>query len=275
MEFKKDFEDLLTLAKNCDQTYIGHGNPNSNILIVANEPGTVSKDLIENDLNLNRTRWEKNLNDPREMSELEDVFGNGDFWGRFNPLWPFKGQHFVQERKKTISPDRVVVLNEAKHPTSRSWYQYQKLVDMICNEDPICLKHSCDSIDFFERAFITDFSAVYGLHSHEISREARFASIMKRLPLFGSPFFCHFPVIIVASGHYIHNIDLLNDLTKVFPGFSTNRIELITSNPGWRNVHTSDDGKRILIHTKHFASAISDPYLTAIALKCREVLNAQ
>lgn len=273
MEYKKEFKDYLDLAEKCGQTYVGHGNPNAPVLIIANEPGVVDETFIINDLEKNREMWETNRSGKCSFSQVEEMFdGDNLVWPRFNPLWPYKGQRFVQIKVKNDSNGNTTIVNRNKRPTSRSWIQNQKIVDQIYRKTK---KEKGASLDFFERAFITDFSAIYGLHSNDISQEARLASIKMRLPLFGSPFINQFPITIVASGHYIRDIALLSDLTKVFPGFSPNRIERITGKPGWMNVHISDDGKRILVHTKHFASAISDPYLTAIALKCREFLNPQ
>ena len=90
---------------------------------------------------------------------------------------------------------------------------------------------------------------------------------MERLPLFNSAFVTHFPIIIVASGHYIRDFKPLTDLRDVFQGFVD--VELIKDDKGWRNIHYSEDKKRILIHTYHFASAITDEYLKEIARLCK------
>ena len=256
MEYTQEFRDFLTLAKNCEQTYVGYGNPNADILIVANEPGVKEKLFIEKDLNRNLDLWNYNL-PGKAMDSVEDMlYGDILHWDKFNPLWPFKGQHFT-------------IGKEFRH-TSRSWLQCQKIVDMIYSESHECNRHKNDSLDFFKRAFITDFSAVYGKSSKDIDPERRSESIIQRLPLFGSSFISHFSIIIVAAGHYIRDINQLNDLRKVFQGF--NRVELVDDELGWRNIHKSEDEKRILIHTKHFASAISDDYLEAIAKECSSFL---
>ena len=117
-----------------------------------------------------------------------------------------------------------------------------------------------------------DFSQEYGKHSKDISPQKREVSIKSRLPLFRSAFVSHFPIIIVASGHYVRDIPVLNDLRKVFPGFEDIEVELKKDEYGWRNIHKSRDGKRILIHTKHFAR-IKDNYLQKIAELCSPYLN--
>lgn len=257
MEYTPRFRDFLEITKKCEQTYLGYGNPNAQILIVANEPGTTDNNLIEHDLNQNLQKWNDNL-PGKAMDSVEDMlYGDYPHWEQFNPLWPFKGQHFT--------------IGDKYRHTSRSWLQCQKLVDMIYSECHECNRQKEDSLDFFKRAFITDFSSVCGKRSNDISPDERLASIIKRLPMFASDYISHFPVIIVASGHYIRDIEPLHDLRKVFHGFD--KIEFINDAFGWRNIHYSEDGKRILIHTKHFASAISDNYLRKIALACTSFLS--
>lgn len=273
MDYREEFKGFLDTAEKCGQSYVGHGNPNADILIVANEPGTVDKDIIEKDLNTNLSLWRGNLNTRQSIYSLPEMFDENHFldWLKFNPLWPFKGQHFIQIKTRKVSKDKVEIVNLKSRPTSRSWLQYQKLIDMIFDKEHKCHRAKTDSIDFFKLAYITDFSDVYGLKSSDISRTAREESITNRLPLFSSDFISHFPVIIVASGHYVRDFKQLKDLRTVFPGFS--RVERIDDDLGWRNIHKSEDGKRILIHTKHFASAINDSYLSKIAMLCSDVLK--
>ena len=268
MEYRRSFKEFLEICKDCGQTYVGHGNPNADVLIVANEPGTDDPYLIEYDLNRNLELWTENDKQQQGMDTIREMFdaNHNPIGPMLNPLWPFKGQHFVQIKTKQQGESKII-LNDNKQPTSRNWIQYQKLIDMIYNPNHECVRGKQDPLDFFKRAFITDLSAIYGKHSKDIDAEMREDSITKRLPMFKSSFICSFPVIIVASGHYIRDIAPLKDLRKVFPGF--NRIEMINDGLGWRNIHYSEDcEKRILIHTKHFASAIKDDYLKEIAQLC-------
>ncbi len=276
MEYSKEFRELLEIAEKFNQTYVGHGNPNAKILIIANEPAAdintdFGKELIDRDLNRNRTRWDENISKEQDQDSLEECFNNDDTvdWNRFNPLWPFKGQRYCQIRFKngTNKPS-----NPDKRPTSRSWKQYQKLVDMIYHPEHECNRKQNDTLDFFKQAFVMDFSAEYGKTSKDIDSKLREDSISARLPLFKSAFISHFPVIIVAAGHYIHDIKTLNDLRKVFSGFEDVEVQFIKDKLGWRNIHKSRDGKRILIHTKHFAR-IKDNYLQKIAELCSPYLN--
>lgn len=281
MKYSKEFRELLEIAEKFNQTYVGHGNPNAKILIIANEPAAdintdFGKELIDRDLNRNRTRWDENISMEQDQDSLEECFNNDDTvdWNKFNPLWPFKGQRYCQIRfkKGTNKPS-----NPDKRPTSRSWKQYQKLVDMIYDKEHECKRKQNEILDFFRHAFIMDFSQEYGKHSKDISPQKREVSIENRLPLFHSAFVSHFPIIIVASGHYVRDIPVLNDLRNVFSGFEDVVVKFENDKHGWRNIHKSRDGKRILIHTKHFASAITSTkkgnYLQQIAELCSPYIN--
>ena len=248
MEYSKEFRELLEIAEKFNQTYVGHGNPNAKILIIANEPAAdintdFGKELIDRDLNRNRTRWDENISKEQDQDSLEECFNNDDTvdWNKFNPLWPFKGQRYCQIRfkKGTNKPS-----NPDKRPTSRSWKQYQKLVDMIYDKEHECKRKQNEILDFFRHAFIMDFSQEYGKHSKDISPQKREDSIKNRRPLFRSAFVSHFPIIIVASGHYVRDIPVLNDLRNVFSGFEDVVVKFENDEHGWRNIHNSRDGKR-------------------------------
>lgn len=265
--YSQEFKDFLEIAKKCNQTYVGNGNPNAPILIVANEPGVVNESIIKNDLEKNRERWEINSIKQQDLDSLENVFNHDKKvdWNKFNPLWPYKGQYCTQIRVKKEADCIIKVLNENKFPTSRSWIQYQKFVNLVYGKSE---EVKGQPLDFFRHAFITDFSAVYGKHSNEISYKERLDSITQRLPLFASEFISHFPIIVVASGHYIHDFKPLNDLRKVFKGFNKD-VETVIDECGWRHIHYSDDKKRVLIHAYHLASAIKNEYLKRIADVCK------
>jgi hypothetical protein len=273
MEYSKEFRELLEIAEKFNQTYVGHGNPNAKILIIANEPAAdkntdFGRDLIKYDLDGNLEHWNTNLNiDKLDQDSLEEWFDDAHYgdWNKFNPLWPFKGQRYCQLRFKKGSDKEF---NFSKRPTSRTWKQYQKLLDMIYHPEHECNRKQNDTLDFFKHAFVMDFSSEYGKTSKDIDSKLREDSISARLPLFKSAFISHFPVIIVAAGHYIDNIEILNDLREVFSGFEDVEVQKKIDEPGWRNIHKSQDGKRILIHTKHFASSVKDPYLKEIAKLC-------
>ena len=75
----------------------------------------------------------------------------------------------------------------------------------------------------------------------------------------------------------MRDIPVLNDLRNVFSGFEDVVVKFENDEHGWRNIHKSRDGKRILIHTKHFASAITSTkqgkYLQHIAELCSPYIN--
>ena len=262
MEYKKSFGDYLSIAEGLGETLVGYGNPNGSVLIVANEPGTMNEDRQ------NLEQWKTNYNKgtgPEDVCEMFDA-GHNLILGEFNPLHPFKGQRYVQAVADT-SDKGLPPLNWRKQPTSRSWKQYQKFIDILISGG--CTKTKTDRIDFFENAFTTDFSSVCALHSSDIPAKARIRSIEKRLPMFQGEFIGSFPVIIIAAGHYIKTTPALNDLSKVFQGYDSAEVQFINDEFGWRNIHYRSDGKGILVHCKHFASTVSDEYLEKIAECCQ------
>lgn len=266
MNYSSSFKDFLKLADERKETYIGYGNPDSQILLIANEPGSVNPVIQKWDLDRNLLLWQKNEKNSVGFPDLLNVFDkNRIVWERFNPLHPYFGQHFVQAVFKEGCDNPI---NAEKNPTSRTFKQYQKLTDLIRSTTERKLSQS-DYIDFFKSAFVMDFSSVSGARSKDIDSLKRNESIKNRLPLFQSQFIESFPIVIVASGHYIRDISVLNDLTKVFKNY-----EFIKQEPGWLNIHKRSDGKGILLHTKHLAFA-SDMYLNKIAEMGRPYFNPE
>ncbi len=264
MDYPQTFSDVLTLADSIGETYIGHGNPLAPVLIVANEPGTVSEWQLTNDFSKNLERWKKNKDCLLGIEDVACAFddNNNLLADRFNPLYPYRGQRYVKVRwPKDDKKHEGEPVNKEKRPTSYSWKQYQKLIDIIFR--PGYIRNSSDNLDFFSQSFITDFSSACALKSSQVDKSVRGKSIHNRLNLFRTPFFNSFPVTIVAAGHYIDGIKELNDLTTVFPRYRY--MGLIKNSLGWLNIHYRDDGEGILIHCKHFASCISDDYLKFIA----------
>ena len=60
MEYKESFSEVLSIAEHIGEHYIGHGNPNGPILIIANEPGTINEYTLRIDLDKNLEIWKAN-----------------------------------------------------------------------------------------------------------------------------------------------------------------------------------------------------------------------
>lgn len=266
MNYPTSFKEFLEIADNIGETLVGYGNPSAKILIIANEPGTANEFVKENDIKQNLHLWQTNVKKCTDFSELLNVFEDrSNFWNRFNPLFPYFGQRFVQA---VFKDGGDIPFNDNKRPTSRTYKQYQKLTDFIKYSNE-CKLTQFDCIDLFKSVFVMDFSSVPGSKSKDIKLQEKSNSINNRLPLFESTFVQSFPIIIVAAGHYIRDISSLNDLTKIFKSF-----EFIKQEPDWLNIHKRLDGKGILIHTKHLAF-VSDNYLKQIADICRPYFSTK
>lgn len=253
MEYSKEFRNLLYSADK--HTFIGAGNPNAKILFVANEMAIPDEKgpQYEREILNNRQNWIDNAQEKIDFDNLPNSVFRHEL---YNPLHPYKGQ--------------VMKIDNGRNGgVSRMWYNQQKLSNLIFGPD------NKEPINFHKYCFSTEFSVVPAKSSKLVDPMLRTESIQARLSLFRHPFFLEFPVIIVACGHYVRDIPVLNDLTEVF---RTDDVKIFHydgpgSNKEWINVHHNDDGRQILLHTKHFSSSISDDYLLRIASICKKTLN--
>lgn len=85
--------------------------------------------------------------------------------------------------------------------------------------------------------------------------------IVKRQELFNLPFFKTFPVIIIASGHYPKKYNF--DIEKIFEVTWDKKTKVIGKS--WYSLHYSDDGKRILIHTRQLSTSVSKDLMEALS----------
>ena len=68
MEYPKEFENLLNST---NETFIGVGNPNAKILIIACEPSIPEENhcQIEREILNNKLQWQAILSNPQKMNE--------------------------------------------------------------------------------------------------------------------------------------------------------------------------------------------------------------
>ena len=269
-DFKKlvnDEYEKIQKGESC--FYIGEGNPDADILIIGNECAIGDDDsrecsederrkikerIIAKD---NVERWKELLKqgyDIEDISrELQDYNGETGS-NKYYPLFPNLGQKCIVRTE--INKDKG-----GEKGTARTWVQYQKLIDWIYDEKGFDRNNF---IDFHLKAFHTELSQIPRKHSGAKNKETA-DSIQKRLDgLFSNPFFQKFPVVIIAAGHYVRNygIDIIGtEENKRFNVVYKGDI----GKSGWINLHESSDSRRLLLHTKHFAAAISNDYIKEIA----------
>ena len=256
MEYSKEFIELLSSSKD---KLVGWGNPNAKILIVGKEsaiPKAKKGDYqYAREIVNNHEDWNNNVyrhlsqNDvkPIIFREGSDIIDNIE---DYNPLYPYKGQRFQIHRG-----------NKSKEGTSKTWYQYQKLWNLISGKPS-------KFIDFHEHCFSTELSVATAKYSSLVDKDLRKTSIAQRQVILSLPFFQAFPIVILPVGHYpnTHNIDL-ETIFKVKWDGSTKPVDKF-----WYNVHHSiTNSPKLLIHTNQL-SMVSDALIQSIAEQCRDFL---
>lgn len=249
MTYSKEFENLVYSDQ---RDFIGVGNPNAKILIVGKEPAIEKENNKQKNLEIddNVKQWRYNIKHNVDLSEVATLqFDESDINYKYNPLYPYKGQEYKVRTRK----------NEKSKGTSKTWYQYQKLWNLIIYGQ----EHS-RKIDYHEHCFSTELSTATEKYSSLVDDAKRSSSIEQRKLLLTHPFYQSFPIVILAVGHYPlnHNIDLESIFHTKWDG-KTNPIGKF-----WYNIHhTSTDSPKLLIHTNQL-SMVSDDLIKAIAKEC-------
>tara|TARA_R110002124_G_scaffold136386_4_gene299291 strand:- start:627 stop:1442 length:816 start_codon:yes stop_codon:yes gene_type:complete len=266
--YTSKFKDVIQFAKSKD-FFLGSGNPNAKILFVGKEAAInllIASDQHRREIINNANDWENNCNNKVQFSDVDNWF-NRDYVPIYNPLYPYQGQ------KKTIeSRNESGEIIRGKGGTSKTWYNYQKIIDTIYFNDL-----SSELINFHQHAFITELNQITGSYSKNVPKKSRRESIDKRKELFQKPFFNEFPITIVAVGHYVRDFDI--DLEKLFRmKFHEEESKKISNglNKKYINVHYDDLEKptKLLIHTNQL-SMISSELLNRLGEICKDFLEKQ
>ena len=249
--------------------YIGEGNPDADILIIGNECA-----IGDDDPRLSKLSNECSEDDRRKIKERIIAKDNVEGWKKLfdqgydaegirRELHDYKGETgsdkyyplFPNFGQKCLVRTEVNKDKGGEKGTARTWVQYQKLIDWIYGK----VFDRNNFIDFHLNAFHTELSQIPRKRSGKYNKETD-DSIQKRMKeLFCNPFFQKFPVVIIAAGHYVrdYEIDIIGTFDVVYKGD--------IGKSGWINLHESSDSRRLLLHTKHFAAAISNDYIKEIA----------
>lgn len=205
--------------------YIGLGNPYAKILLIGQEPAQ-SGNADEH--------IKKNIDD------ITACLNNGDLHLLYHQ------SRFYKDRKdKNGNP----ILN-------RTWNAYQKLIDYIRPEGKKCMDP--ENTDFCMDAFTTEINNTVSLRpAHD--RKLRIETLKE------SDFIKGFPVIILACGPYIHNIEGDRQIDNTF--------DVTFDLPDGKHqsptgmcfyTHHSSDRRRLVIHTRQL-SQHSDELLRGMA----------
>ena len=160
--------------------------------------------------------------------------------------------------------------------TSRTWYNYQKLMDKVRGVN----RSKAELLDFHDWCFTSELNTCCAKKSSEVDEEGRRSSIAKRAGksnrFFSSDFFQGFPIVIVASRNYVHRYRDVFSVGELF-GFpaDSKRVMSVPTRKGGRNWHLDiytrqGDSPKLLICCTHFANRMSEEYMKAIASMIRD-----
>lgn len=264
-EYKQEFIDLICQCSSNE--YIGLGKPNAKILLVGKEVATnpYSKDPLEEQnmvSYLNNVKdWEKNKTERKQQEDVEYwVFDENRKHEEVdnNPLFAFKGSKVKD--------------------TSDTWDKYQKLYDVIFNDSIDNNREK--ELDFQKEFFITEMSNIPSPKTHNAQRDIDFKANLARRKnnFFRSKFIKDFPVVVLACSNYIRNKKndwQINDIFKVTfdaeKKFSKGEYVFSPSNKFY--AHYSDDGSKLVIHTRQLSMNVKDDMLKEMGALIREHLK--
>lgn len=262
------FDQLLKAAQVSNE-YVGCGNPNASILIIASEPAIAPDE--------ERYEWEMAKNNEKWLTEgvAETIVHDGviDDISKFSPRFPYKGQKYSV--RSEVKKDEVTHIRSVAG-TSRTWYNYQKLLDLVRGVN----RSKAELLDFHDWCFTSELNTCCAKKSSEVDEEGRRLSIAKRAGksnrFFSSDFFQGFPIVIVASGNYVHRYRDVFSVGELF-GFPADckRVMSVPTRKGGRNRHLDiytrqGDFPKLLVCCTHFANRMSEEYMKAIASMIRE-----
>lgn len=262
------FDQLLKAAQVSNE-YVGCGNPNASILIIASEPAIAPDE--------ERYEWEMAKNNEKWLTEgvAETIVHDGviDDISKFSPRFPYKGQKYSV--RSEVKKDEVTHIRSVAG-TSRTWYNYQKLLDLVRGVN----RSKAELLDFHDWCFTSELNTCCAKKSSEVDEEGRRSSIAKRAGksnrFFSSDFFQGFPIVIVASRNYVHRYRDVFSVGELF-GFpaDSKRVMSVPTRKGGRNWHLDiytrqGDSPKLLICCTHFANRMSEEYMKAIASMIRD-----
>ena len=267
-DFVKLVEDEYKKIQTGEPFYIGEGNPDADILIIGNECARREdgQDVAVHNVEKWKELLGRGYNEEDIGRELQDYKDRPDN-DKYYPLCPWFGQKCIV-RTEVVDEKGEVKKIRGEKGTARTWVQYQKLIDWIDDEKGFDRNNF---IDFHLDAFHTELSQIPRKQSGKYNEETD-DSIKKRMKeLFSKPFFQKFPVVIIAAGHYVQDYKI-NNIEKIFNvTFDKEKSPLTVPNKKgrlqWINMHYDNDSapRRVLLHTEHFAAAISNDYIRKIA----------
>lgn len=180
-------------------------------------------------------------------------------------MYPYKGQKYTVE-----SRNKEGEIIKGKGDTSKTWYNYQKIMNALDLKD-----YPNNAINFHEYAFCSELNQISGPYSKTIPKKIRKESIENRKELFNEPFFKEFPITIVAVGHYVKDFNV--NLEEIFEVYFHEEISKEISkglNKEYINIHFDDleNPTKLLIHTNQL-SMVSNELINILGKICSNFLK--
>ncbi|RMB56345.1 hypothetical protein EAX61_14765 [Dokdonia sinensis] len=242
MTYPDNFKDLVKL-----ETYIGTGNPNSQILIVGKEVATDIEDGKHKELevknlesfNKNNIDWLQNINNNVSQIDIPVWRMEND---DNNPLYAFKGASITKE--------------------GHTWRKYQKLNDYIFD------KISNEVINFQENIFITEMSTLPAKTTGKAQKRAEFKQKLqeRKETFFKSSFIQDFSIVVLACSNYISG----SEITDIF---NVDFIEEKGRGTQKYWIHWNKDKTKIVLHTRQLSANVSNDLLKGIAREVQHFLK--
>ena len=169
---------------------------------------------------------------------------------------------------KLYHQPRIYIDRKDKHGNpilNRTWNAYQKLIDYIRPEEKRLLDP--ENTDFCMDAFTTELNNTFSLRQAP-EKKLRIETLRK------SDFIKGFPVIILACGPYIHNIDGDRQIDDTFDVTFDGHPEgdYVYNTKKFFTHHSFPDRKRLVIHTRQL-SQYSEDLLRGMAEVIKTHLN--
>ncbi|AWH84115.1 hypothetical protein HYN59_02870 [Flavobacterium album] len=144
-----------------------------------------------------------------------------------------------------------------------TWSKYQKLTDIIFEKEMKPFH-----VDFLENVFTTEIND----SPEKNTANADKTGLNERKQLFKeSKFIQNFPVVVLACSNYIRNNDKIREIDKIFGVKFVDGKQYTSAN--WFYTHYSEDGKKLVIHTRQLSANVKPELLKDMGQIIRQHLD--
>lgn len=233
--YTEDFKNFVSTG--VEQNYhIGTGNPNAQILFIGKESAITNENIEGNNwYKKNASVWQSHI-----LNNTCEVLS-----------YPITKDHVFRQEKSW---------------GKNTWSKYQELTNHIFEKDKIPYH-----IDFLEKVFTTEINDA---PSKNTSTADKSSLNHRKILLKESEFIQNFPVVVLACSNYIKNNENIREIDDIFgvkydPEFPKEKY----TKGNWFYSHYSEDGKKLVIHTRQLSGNVKSDLLKDIGKVIREHLK--